>query len=129
MTNTGASRRGCVLVVDDEEGVRDSLCDLVELVGCSAVGASNGREALDFLAEKLPCLIVLDLLMPVMSGHEFLTKLQQHPGLATVPVVISTSAPDDAPAGVPVIAKPIDVERFLELMRRACSCAAALPMG
>lgn len=123
MTDRATTAEGCVLVVDDDELIRDTLCDLVEMAGCSALVAANGAEALKVLARHRPCLIILDLLMPVMTGHEFLQVLQNEPSLATVPVVISTSAPDKAPAGIPVIAKPIKIDSVVDWMQRMCGCA------
>jgi two-component system response regulator CpxR len=115
----------CVLIVDDEEGTRESLREVVEMAGRTAVTASNGREALELLARWHPCLIILDLIMPVMSGEEMLEAMRKEPTLAKVPVVISTSAPARAPAGIPVIPKPVDIDRVWDWMRRTCLCAKA----
>jgi CheY-like chemotaxis protein len=112
----------CVLVVDDEEDVRETLRDLVEMCGCSAIVASNGAEALELLAERRPCMVILDLLMPVMSGAEMLEAMRREPALAELPVVISTSAPERAPAGVPVLKKPLDIDSFMAWLRRNCEC-------
>jgi len=119
--------RQCVLVVDDDEMIRDTLCELVEMAGCAALAAANGAEALKVLALHKPCLVILDLLMPVMTGQELLAAMRAKPALAEVPVVISTSAPDRAPAGVPIIPKPIDIAKVVEWMQRTCTCAVALP--
>jgi CheY-like chemotaxis protein len=115
---------GYVLVVDDEEGIRDTLSEVVEMGGCSAIAAANGAEALKVLAERRPCLVILDLLMPIMSGLELLEAIRKQPALATLPVVISTSAPSRAPPGVPVLPKPVDIRAVWDCMRQACSCAA-----
>lgn len=117
------ARGGCVLVVDDDESVRDALTEVVEMGGCSVIVAANGAEALKLLQGRRPCLIILDLMMPVMSGTEVLEALKLDPALASVPVVISTSAPDRAPRGVPLIAKPIDINAVWAWMRQSCSCA------
>jgi CheY-like chemotaxis protein len=126
-TETVTETEPCVLVVDDEEGVRETLCDLVELTGCSAVGAANGAEALRMMHDRRPCLIILDLIMPVMTGQELLEELKKQPALASVPVVISTSAPSRAPKGIPVVPKPIDVNVMWDWIRRSCDCAADRP--
>jgi two-component system, chemotaxis family, chemotaxis protein CheY len=112
----------CVLVVDDEEGIREALTELIEMIGCTAMVAANGQEALKLMAQRRPCMIILDLLMPVMSGEEMLEVMKQHPTLASVPVLISTSAPGRAPAGMPVVAKPIDIEVVWNWIRRTCRC-------
>jgi two-component system, sensor histidine kinase len=113
----------CILIVDDEELVRETLREVVEMTGCSAACAANGAEALQFLSQTKACLVILDLKMPVMSGEEFLEAVSQEPSLASVPVVISTSAPDHAPAGFSVIPKPIDINIVFSWVRRCCSCA------
>jgi len=121
------AREDYILVVDDEEDIRDAICEVIEMGGCSALTASNGAEALRVLAEHRPCLIILDLLMPVMTGNEFLEILHLEPELADVPVLISTSAPDRAPPGIPVLAKPVDLYKLWDWMRRSCPCAAGAP--
>jgi CheY-like chemotaxis protein len=119
----------CVLVVDDEEGIRETLGELVELAGCSAVRAANGAEALVLLRRYRPCLIILDLLMPVMNGDELLAAMKNDPALASLTVVISTSAPARAPAGLPVLRKPIDLNVLLDWIRRSCRCAGKSPVS
>jgi CheY-like chemotaxis protein len=118
---------GGVLIVDDDELIRETLCELVEMVGCSAMVAANGREALKVMTECRPCLVIVDLLMPVMTGNELLEVMRRDPMLADVPVVVSTSAPDRAPPGVPIIRKPVNIDLVVEWMQRTCRCAAALP--
>jgi CheY-like chemotaxis protein len=113
-----------VLVVDDEDTVRETLCEVVEMGGCAAIAAADGAEALRILAERRPCLIILDLLMPVMTGMELLEALAKSPDLASVPVLISTSAPSRAPVGWPVLSKPVDIGSVWAFMRRACRCTA-----
>jgi CheY-like chemotaxis protein len=120
-----SSDAGCVLVVDDEEGVRETLREVVEMAGCSAVLAANGAEALKLLEERRPCLIILDLLMPVMTGNEFIEATRQQPELAALPILISTSAPARAPPGFPVVAKPIDIEKVWECIKHSCRCSDA----
>jgi CheY-like chemotaxis protein len=113
----------CVLIVDDEEDVRESLRDVVEMIGCSALMAASAEEALILLATRRPCLVVLDLLMPGMTGAELLETLRLQPALSAMPVLISTSAPERAPRGFPVLAKPIDIPALCAWMRRACQCS------
>ena len=118
-----SEKRGCVLIVDDEEDVRESVRDVVEMVGCSALLAASAKEALALLAHQRPCLVVLDIIMPGMSGTELLEELRRRPELSGMAVVMSTSAPERAPSGVLILAKPLDVEALSELMRRTCQCA------
>jgi hypothetical protein len=62
-----------------------------------------------------------------MSGEELLEAMQRRPALAAVPVVISTSAPERAPAGLPVLKKPLDVNAFMSCLRRYCESVGARP--
>ena len=57
-----------ILVVDDDTDIRDSLVELLEFEGYSVVGAANGKEALDQLRRRLPAVVLLDLMMPVIDG-------------------------------------------------------------
>jgi CheY-like chemotaxis protein len=116
-----------VLVVDDEEDIRETLREVVEMGGSSAMVAANGADALTLLAERRPCLIILDLLMPVMTGIELLEELRRRPALADLRVVISTSAPERAPAGVPVLTKPVSLHAVWDWMRRCDCIAPSLP--
>ena len=71
-----ATDKDVVLVVEDEEEARSFLTQILEFEGHKVVGFPNGAEALSYLAKaELPCLIVLDLRMPVMSGPEFRAAL------------------------------------------------------
>ena len=126
MTSEVGKFDGGVLIVDDDELIRETLCELVEMAGCSAMVAANGREALRLMTEHRPCLVILDLLMPVMTGNELLEVMRHEPALAGVPVVVSTSAPDRAPPGVPIIRKPVNIDAVVEWMQRTCRCATAL---
>ncbi|MGZ6253478.1 MAG: response regulator [Candidatus Binataceae bacterium] len=82
-------RTHTILVVEDEEESRQALMQILELEGFSTVGASNGAEAMDYLhTSSRPCLIVLDLNMPVMNGRQLRAALRQVEELATIPVVV-----------------------------------------
>ena len=123
MSDTSTQNGGYVLIVDDEEDVRESLRDVIELEGCSAVLAASGEDALEILAERRPCLVILDLMMPGMSGRETLDQLRREPTLSNLAVVISTSAPERAPRGVPVLPKPIDLGALCDWLHRNCTCS------
>jgi CheY-like chemotaxis protein len=123
---TAASRdSACVLVIDDEEDVRETLRDVVEMEGCSAVLAASALEGMKILERHKPCLIILDLMMPGMNGAEMLTLLRHDENLSGLPVLMSTSAPSRAPAGVALLPKPIDLETLCRWIRTNCDCAAA----
>jgi CheY-like chemotaxis protein len=85
-----------VLVVDDDRDIRDSLIEMLEDHGYAAVGASNGVEALEVLRTSAAsaCLILLDLMMPVMDGREFREEQLKHPAWAAIPVIVISAYGD-----------------------------------
>ena len=106
-----------LLIVDDEADVRESLRDALTDEGYNIVVASNGMEALRLLPTlDRPCAVILDLIMPRLSGTEVYSAMRADPALAAIPVLISTSDPSRAPAEVPIATKPIHFERFLTMV-------------
>lgn len=79
-----------VLVVDDEQMVQQLIKFKLRSLGYDVVLASNGEEALVRVHERLPDIILLDVLMPVMDGFETLTRLKQNPETANIPVIVLT---------------------------------------
>jgi len=113
------SQRKTVLVVDDETDIRESLRDALEDEGYRVVVARNGKEALDALPTlEKPVAIILDIIMPVMSGAELYAAIQADPRFADMPVLISTSDASRAPSGVLIMKKPIDLERLLDAIAK-----------
>ena len=112
---------GPLLIVEDEEDLRASLQEYLEDQGHRVTTAANGQEALDAMTGgEVPCLVVLDLLMPVLNGREVYDRMQQDARLAQVPVIVSTSDPSRAPSGVPTLPKPIDLRRLLAEVQQQC---------
>ncbi|HWZ91567.1 MAG TPA: response regulator [Polyangiaceae bacterium] len=111
-----------VLIVEDEEDLREMMRDALELSGFTVVTAQEGQDALEKISkiEQL-CLVLLDLLMPGMNGWEFFEKLRQRPELAAVPVVVHSSLPHRAPAGVTrVLQKPVLLDQLVSVVREYC---------
>jgi excisionase family DNA binding protein len=112
----------CVLVVDDDEGVRNTLARLLGRLGCRTRQATDGAAGLQEIAREAPDLVLLDLLMPAMTGPEFLRALRvTHPIL---PVVIVTGYPDselmhEAARHGPLLllAKPVDPDLLERTIR------------
>jgi CheY-like chemotaxis protein len=109
-----------VLVIEDDSDVRDAICAALEDAGWKACGTANGLEALEYLrgAPVPPCLILMDLNMPVMDGWAFSDTRRRDPALARIPlVVISATAGQSRPApyvGIAaVIAKPFQPEALV----------------
>lgn len=80
-----------VLVVEDDEEIRDLLRRTLEQEGWSVTEAANGRTALERLEETPPGIILLDLMMPEMDGFEFIEELRRHEEWRKVPVVVLTA--------------------------------------
>lgn len=80
-----------VLVIDDEESVRDYLKESLVMEGYRILLAPNGKEGVRLAIEREPDLIILDLMMPGMSGFEVMDQLHQHPIAADIPVVVYTA--------------------------------------
>jgi two-component system sensor histidine kinase/response regulator len=111
-----AARRRKVLIVEDDEDIRESLREAFEEEGHEAITASNGQEALELLTNSNPPhdVVILDLVLPVMDGSRVYQAMQADAVLAKIPVIVSTSNPSRAPAGVVVVPKPLKLDRLLE---------------
>jgi CheY-like chemotaxis protein len=116
-----------VLIVDDDFAIRESLAELLSEEGYLPVAAANGRDALAKLDEDgpWPCLIVLDLMMPVMNGESFRELQLRIPELAHIPTIVVTADHlaelRTEPMKVQALQKPIDIERFIDAVRDRCS--------
>jgi DNA-binding response OmpR family regulator len=109
-----------VLVVDDEEEIRESLRELLEDEGYQVSTAADGADALRCLEDLLPCVVILDLMLPVLDGNAVYERMQRDVALSRVPVIVSTSDPSRAPSGVLIMKKPINLDRLLGAVRQHC---------
>ncbi len=107
-----------VLVVDDEIPIRDSIRDALEDEGVATLVAADGVEALAQLKSHDVDAVIVDLLMPGMSGVELLEQMQAEPELSQIPVIIVTSDPSRAPVGRTVFRKPVRLEAILETVKK-----------
>jgi CheY-like chemotaxis protein len=122
------SRR--ILVVDDNEALRDNLADLLEAEGYEVATAADGAGALARLAaDPLPHVVLLDLFMPGLDGREILERMRRDPRLAAVRVVLSTGMPTaQIRATVPAhafLAKPFGMKDLLSTLDDVCEGTAA----
>lgn len=112
-----------ILLIEDDKELQDLIKEALELEGFKVFTANNGREGLNLLATNpAPCLILLDLIMPVMNGWEFMEELNNDLLLSTIPVVIvsgleNKSENDKSYAFIP---KPIDLEKLLIIVHKYC---------
>lgn len=113
-----------ILVVEDDEGIRDTLKLALELEGYTVTTAANGQEGLDVLPTMpTPCLILLDLMMPVMNGWAFAEALRADMVLAPIPVVVVTAFAEKAARVAQaraILKKPIDFDSLLRLVKQFC---------
>lgn len=118
---------GGVLIVEDDEDIRADLTAILRVKGFSVSEASNGKEALALLHKGArPCLIVLDLMMPMMNGWELRAAMLADAALAAMPVVVVSGkgriTPDEeqtlAPAAV--LVKPFELAELLDVVARYC---------
>jgi CheY-like chemotaxis protein len=112
-----------ILVVEDDPDIQDILQAAIHGAGYSVATASNGEEALTRLGqEQQVCLILLDLMMPVMNGFQFLAELVKDPAQARIPVVAVTGAGPSMltglPPSIPVLRKPFDYNALLRTIER-----------
>jgi serine/threonine-protein kinase len=111
-----------VLIVDDDRSIREGLKSVVESAGHQAFVAGNGREAIEMLQKiPRPALLLLDLMMPVMTGWELLSFLRRDEAFATVPVIVLSAVPSRDELGTArVVQKPVDVGVLLDIVEEFC---------
>jgi two-component system response regulator MprA len=113
-----------VLVVDDDELIRDTLATALSDEGYTVRVASDGRAALSTLGEWRPDLIVLDLMMPIMDGPSFRAAQRTARGVEDIPVIVLSAAHNvqaraaDLEAAA-VFPKPFDLSALLDAVARA----------
>lgn len=125
------SSRPTVLVIDDDRDSREMICTWLERHGYAAVPAGDGHEALRRMDDTSSLsLILLDLMMPGMSGWQFRATQRNHPRFRRVPIVVMTAHPN--PAGEAewldpedVLVKPLDLNAVLDVVSRCCGPAVA----
>jgi CheY-like chemotaxis protein len=114
----------CVLIVEDDADVREFMNVLLSHSGFETVTATNGAEALQVVRERRPCLVLLDLMMPVMDGWTFRAKQLEDPAIADVPVVCLTALSEGQQLTERLHArclkKPVEFGDLLDEVRRAC---------
>lgn len=124
MNSEDASKKcNSILIVEDEKGIQDVLRMALEMEGYKVFTADNGKQGLEMLPNmETPCLILLDLMMPVMNGWEFAEAISKDMTLATIPVVIVTAYGERADR-IPskgVLKKPIDLDALLRIADEWC---------
>jgi CheY-like chemotaxis protein len=114
---------GPVLVVEDDIGIRESVCQILEDEGFPTVSACNGKEALVTLRNltPLPRLILLDLMMPIMNGWEFYELISRDKSISSIPVVVMSAQDTDVYSGsLRLLRKPLALDQLLSTVNEFC---------
>ena len=120
---------GCIVIVEDDRAIRETLQQLIESQGYGVRTACNGEEALALLKVlDTPCLILTDLMMPVMNGYEFIQLASQTHTIATIPIVIVSATPKESDLKVMsesgkikgLIKKPFDCDYLMKVVVEHC---------
>jgi len=126
------SEQGCdktVMIVEDDADVRDALAEVLEDGDYKPLLAENGAVALQELKKasaKPPCVILLDVMMPIMDGREFRTVQQGDPALSSIPVIVLSAHAEASAAAAQMaaegfLAKPVDLGTLLDTVERFCA--------
>jgi CheY-like chemotaxis protein len=122
-----------VMIVEDDVDVRESIAEVLEDNEYQSLGAANGKEAIEQLRAGLqkPCVILLDIMMPVMDGWQFRALQREDPELGSIPVVVLTAHADlqqaDEMAAAACLKKPVRLDTLLATVQRFCRKPAAEP--
>jgi CheY-like chemotaxis protein len=119
----------CVMIVEDDDDIRAMMQLLLKSHGYETMTASNGQEALDQMRGRKPCMVLLDINMPLVSGWEFRERQLKDPDLAAVPVVCLTALfdPEDVVRrlGIPCLGKPAHFPSVMHEVETACGGPSA----
>ena len=120
----GGGEGPVVLIVDDDEGLREHVRIRLEAEGYTVREAGSAREGLEVLDEATPDLVLLDVMMPEVDGWEMLRRVQERHGVGTIPVVmfsgkVDTAAAEAASRGAHgFIGKPFDPQELVDQTRQ-----------
>ena len=124
---TGVACSDLVMVVEDDQDVRQAISEVLEDNAYRSLTASNGQEAIDELRSgpQRPCLILLDIMMPIMDGWQFRSLQQQDPELSDIPVVVLTAHADIQEAvrrmqAAACLKKPVQLTSLLATIDQIC---------
>jgi len=126
MTDDAARSSAMVLLVEDDVDVREAVTDTLEDAGYRVIAARHGQEALEVLRNggPRPCLILLDLMMPVMDGWQFRDLQSKDPELADIPVVaLSAHGGLHALGAADHLRKPVQLRALMDVVERFCGNA------
>jgi len=112
-----------ILIIEDEDGIREGLGLSLKVGGYHVLVASNGREGLDILSQITPPqLIFLDLMMPVMNGWEFIENIKNNEKLSKIPIVVISAYSEQVQSiqSQGFLKKPIDLKLLYQTAKEWC---------
>jgi CheY-like chemotaxis protein len=117
-----------VVVIDDDDDIREAVLDAVEREGYETASATNGWEGLQLLRRTngRPCIALLDLMMPVMDGLEMLWRIESE-GLRVHVIVMTAVLDTPIPPGIVRLAKPVPRDTLVAAVRDAAAQLGAQP--
>lgn len=120
-----------ILVIDDDPDILDSIVGILAQAGYTTIAARDGVEALIAARANPPALVLLDVMMPLMDGWDFLRLLREDTVLHDVPVVVvtATDIDDDRGRADAFLLKPFRLDHLLALVRRFCGAPSLLKPG
>lgn len=115
-----------ILVIEDDVDIREAIEQILKLENFEVSSAQHGQEGLDYLraSQPLPDVILLDLMMPVKNGYEFLKEKRLDSRLSSVPVVVMTAnqMQQDCPEGaIAFLRKPVNIDELVETLNESMS--------
>jgi CheY-like chemotaxis protein len=118
-----AQHSASVLLVEDDKDIREAVSAVLEAEGYTVLTAGNGVEALGVLEKGRPCVVLLDLMMPVMTGWDFMDEVRKSHRFDELPVVVVSAYSERKAEGVRrVLKKPLDVNQLLRAVADYCCC-------
>jgi CheY-like chemotaxis protein len=116
---------GPILVVEDDDDTRTMVSTVLEFEGHEVITAANGREAFERARQDHPCLILLDLMMPVMTGEQFRAAQLAEPSIEDIPVIVLSAHHDAAAIArrmnvAGCLQKPLDFDALQAIVKRRC---------
>ena len=114
-----------VLIVEDDRAIRQMMKDVLEVEGYNVFTASDGSESIEQLKilSPLPCVVLLDLMMPGTNGWKFLDHQRADPILAKVPVIVCSAYNESAKSVKPnaIVEKPVRLDALLNAVHEFCA--------
>lgn len=123
MANCSEQKCVTILVVEDDSAIRFTMRELLESEGYTVDVAADGEDGLEKLLQLTkPVLVLLDLLMPKMSGHEFIQRVEKDPRYnpLTIVIISAQTIKTRPPMAADFVSKPFDLDALFTVVRKYC---------